>query len=105
MSDLVIGVGDYRSTVDELLDLLQPPAWQADALCREYPQLGWFSNNANGLKAAKQVCASCLVRAECLSYALADPGLAGIWGGLTAKERDLKRRTSSGYRDQATASA
>jgi WhiB family redox-sensing transcriptional regulator len=105
MADGVVRVGDYHSTVDELLDLLQRPNWQADALCREYPQLGWFSTTAKGLQAAKAVCAGCLVRAECLSYALADPSLTGTWGGLTAQERNLQRRTILGSLDRLTATA
>jgi WhiB family redox-sensing transcriptional regulator len=33
------------------------------------------------------VCARCLVRAECLDYALADRELVGVWGGLSVRER------------------
>jgi WhiB family redox-sensing transcriptional regulator len=84
-------VGDHRSTVEELLDLLQGPAWRADALCREYPKVRWFGKSDRTAKAAKEICGKCLVRDECRSYAMADPSLDGIWGGLTASERSRLR--------------
>lgn len=43
---------------------------------------------------AKEVCAKCPYRLACLKYAMTDPSLIGIWGGLTEKERAaLKRGT------------
>jgi WhiB family redox-sensing transcriptional regulator len=42
--------------------------------------------------AAKAVCASCPVRAECLSHALRHSVIYGIWGGLNKAERSLERR-------------
>jgi WhiB family redox-sensing transcriptional regulator len=36
---------------------------------------------------AKQICAVCEVRRECLDYALAAREVYGIWGGLTEIER------------------
>lgn len=44
----------------------------------------WKANAA----AAKAVCASCPVKADCLADALAHWGTAGIWGGTTEKERE-----------------
>src|SRR5262245_34915758 len=87
--DGLVSVGDHRSSVEELLDLMRGPAWRADALCREYPKLGWFAKSDRTAQAAKAVCSRCLVREECLGYAMADAGLDGIWGGLTAKERSM----------------
>jgi WhiB family redox-sensing transcriptional regulator len=42
---------------------------------------------------AKSVCAGCLVRGECLEYALVTNQDAGVWGGLTEDERRLLRRS------------
>lgn len=39
------------------------------------------------IRAARKICAGCLVRIECLEYAIRTRS-AGIWGGLTEKERD-----------------
>jgi WhiB family redox-sensing transcriptional regulator len=36
---------------------------------------------------AKAVCAGCLVRRECLAFALRTRQVHGIWGGLTEEER------------------
>jgi WhiB family redox-sensing transcriptional regulator len=99
MSDETVMVGEYRSTAVDLLDLLERPVWQADALCLEYPALAWFAESGRAALAAKEVCSRCLVRAECESYGLADPGLTGIWGGWTARERDLRRGSIQGAVD------
>ncbi len=42
--------------------------------------------------AAKAVCRTCPVHAECLSYALQTGQNHGIWGGTTEEERRLARR-------------
>jgi len=39
--------------------------------------------------AAKEVCASCLVRRQCLQFALATRQAHGVWGGTTEEERRL----------------
>ena len=92
--DGTVEVGDYRSSAEELLDLLRGPAWKADALCREYPKVAWFGQSERSSKAAKAVCARCLVRSECLAYAMADPNLDGTWGGLTRRERAELRQSA-----------
>jgi WhiB family redox-sensing transcriptional regulator len=94
MTDVAVGSGEFGSIIDGVLDLSDPPDWQSDALCLEYPRLDWFSVTPNGIREAKAICAECLVRAECLSYALDHPDLIGIWGGVTAHERKLRRGKS-----------
>lgn len=42
--------------------------------------------------AAKQVCAGCGVRVECLEFALAEREVWGVWGGTSEKERRRIRR-------------
>ncbi len=41
---------------------------------------------------AKLICSRCEVRAECLEYAMGDPSLEGIFGGLTEMERRAARK-------------
>jgi WhiB family transcriptional regulator, redox-sensing transcriptional regulator len=42
---------------------------------------------------ARQICAGCPVRRECLAYAIEADDEFGIWGGLDRDEqRNLKRR-------------
>lgn len=80
-----------------LLDVLhRRPAWHADAACKEHPEVTWFPARGERSAPAKAICATCLVRAECLTFA-ADHELAageahGIWGGLPAHERVLFAR-------------
>lgn len=84
------------ASLDDLLAALDAPprpAWQRDALCREHPDVDYFS--AKRPDPAKAVCQRCLCRAECLQWALDDPALdAGdaILGGLTVAERRALRR-------------
>ena len=46
---------------------------------------------------AKAFCARCLVRAECLEYALQIRETHGVWGGLNEMERraELRQRTAA----------
>lgn len=44
---------------------------------------------------AKAVCATCPVVAKCLGRALKVGELYGVWGGLTARERDARRDAHS----------
>lgn len=47
------------------------------------------------LKESKKVCGSCPVRDSCLEYALADPGLKGIWAATTSDMRREMRRKAA----------
>jgi hypothetical protein len=55
----------------------------------------WFVNTSQGRSRevvnVKKLCGSCPVQKECLAYALANPELVGIWGGLTSRERSRLR--------------
>jgi WhiB family redox-sensing transcriptional regulator len=79
--------------VDHLLELLDRPAWQRDALCREYAgKVDFFPARGQSLEPAKALCLGCLVRPECLLYALEHDEPHGVWGGLSTQERrDLVR--------------
>jgi WhiB family transcriptional regulator, redox-sensing transcriptional regulator len=50
---------------------------------------------------AKAVCASCLVQAQCLDYALEKSIKHGIWGGLNEEERARERRRRARRREAA----
>lgn len=81
------------------------PAWSEQAACRTAdPELFFTADGERGSQArrdstttAKAVCATCQVRAECLTYAIS-PGTRqdyGVWGGLDQDERaSLVRRTN-----------
>jgi Transcription factor WhiB len=81
--------GDVFALADELVDR---PAWQADALCREHPEVEFFPrHDALSTSAARAVCRACLVRTECATFALERPDLHGVWGATTQTEREKAR--------------
>ena len=70
-------------------------AWQVKAACRG-PQAAVFfppthperkDERAEREERAKQICAMCSVRKQCLEYALQIREPHGIWGGLNELER------------------
>ena len=69
------------------------PDWFTDAACRGKGVADWFDPVGVGASRARQVCHQCPVRSDCLDFALADPSLHGVWGGLNARERGQLRRT------------
>ncbi len=60
------------------------------AACRDIDDTGIFfpvDGDRVTERAAKQVCARCCVRLDCLALALQTRHLDGVWGGLNASER------------------
>ncbi len=53
-------------------------------------------DDLRGIEAARNVCARCPVRLDCLALALATPNARGIWGGLTQLERAAHRSLRPG---------
>ena len=74
------------------------PAWMADAACLEHPEVEFIpadQRSEDKAAAALAICRRCLCRAECRSFALADPSLLGIWAGTTTAERRAMRRQAA----------
>lgn len=63
----------------------------------------WFSDRSRDVEWAKRFCAACPVRAECLEYALVESLEFGIFGGLTAGERQQAFRLATQVRAAAVA--
>ena len=62
--------------------------WWADALCREYPDLGWFPDPRTPARPElRDVCARCLVRDECLASAVERDEHDGVWAGTNLADR------------------
>jgi WhiB family transcriptional regulator, redox-sensing transcriptional regulator len=78
-------------TAAPVTDLLtgEPPEWWADAACRDRPDVDFFAADPGP---ARAVCAACLVRRECLDWAVAMKVRFGVFGGLTPAERRGGRR-------------
>ena len=87
--------------------LTYPPPWVSRARCggdpdpdRFFPDVDRDESDMDGLtehqrsairrerrQAVRAFCNGCLVKTECLSYALENDERVGMWGGLTRQER------------------
>ena len=92
----------------ESKDVLTEQAWRQEAACKGvdpevfHPQVSQATTNGTkgqyGKKALRQIneaksyCEACLVRGECLDYALTTNQEHGIWGGTDERERKALRR-------------
>ena len=77
----------------DLDELVTPPTWHADALCREHPEVNFFPKRGQDPRPAKAVCHRCSVQGECREWALAQGVLlAGVFGGLSQLDRMVLSR-------------
>jgi len=93
----IAGITLSRMGSDAFMTDQMPPDWRAEGACLTAdPDL--FFPIATGAVAARQanqarrICAGCLVRAQCLRFAMNIPEAHGIWGGTTPEERLRERR-------------
>jgi WhiB family transcriptional regulator, redox-sensing transcriptional regulator len=68
-------------------------AWQSRANCLGVDPELFFPERGASTREAKEVCRGCVVRNDCLEYALANGEKFGIWGGLSERERRKVRRS------------
>jgi WhiB family transcriptional regulator, redox-sensing transcriptional regulator len=70
--------------------------WAGRASCAETDPEIFFPPHGDPATEARQICARCPVRDECLAYALDADEQYGIWGGLDPDDRrSLGRRYPS----------
>lgn len=63
--------------------------------CRADPD-AYFADRTRPEK-ARALCGGCSQLGPCRRFAMERPGLVGVWGGTTRREREaLRRRLSSG---------
>jgi WhiB family redox-sensing transcriptional regulator len=81
------------------------PRWMSHSACRDVdpelffgPDFGWGREHSEAPVArakreasAKALCQTCPVREACLEYAMTAPEHDGVWGGVTAAERERMR--------------
>ena len=80
-------------------------SWQDFANCLGVDPDLFFPERGASTREAKEVCRGCVVREECLEYALANGEKFGIWGGLSERERRRIRRQRSSARRVAEGEA
>ncbi len=68
------------------------PSWQRKANCMGVDPDLFFPERGSSTREAKEVCRGCVVREECLEYAVSYGEKFGIWGGLSERERRKIRR-------------
>jgi WhiB family redox-sensing transcriptional regulator len=67
--------------------------WQGDGSCRGVDPEVFFPISDDDAWRAKEICAVCDVRTDCLVYSLQHRERYGVWGGVTERERaDMFRR-------------
>jgi WhiB family redox-sensing transcriptional regulator len=81
------------------------PTWQDYANCLGVDPDLFFPERGASTREAKEVCRGCVVREECLEFALANGEKFGIWGGMSERERRRIRRARAIARRAAAASA
>ena len=71
--------------------------WQTRANCMGVDPDLFFPERGASTREAKEVCRGCVVREDCLEYALANHIDHGVWGGCSERERRriLRRRRMS----------
>ena len=66
--------------------------WQDEANCHGVDPDLFFPERGASTREAKEVCRGCVVRLDCLEFALVNGEKFGIWGGLSERERRRLRR-------------
>jgi WhiB family transcriptional regulator, redox-sensing transcriptional regulator len=83
---------DHNVEIVELLSGMEDRGWQARANCMGVDPDLFFPERGASTREAKEVCRGCVVRDDCLEYALDNGEKFGIWGGMSERERRRLRR-------------
>ena len=76
----------------ELMSGMEDRGWQARANCMGVDPDLFFPERGASTREAKEVCRGCVVREDCLEFALATNQESGVWGGTTEDERRKLRK-------------
>jgi WhiB family redox-sensing transcriptional regulator len=69
--------------------------WSDSAACMDQDPEYFFSETTKSIQYAKQLCSICVVKVDCLDYALENDEQFGIWGGFTHHERSRLQKSES----------
>ncbi len=67
-------------------------SWQIRANCMGVDPELFYPERGSSTREAKEVCRGCVVRQECLDYAIDNGERFGVWGGMSERERRGVRR-------------
>jgi WhiB family redox-sensing transcriptional regulator len=61
--------------------------WLEKAECKNVDPEIFFPEQGESLKPARKYCDICMVREECLEYAVVNFIVEGVWGGTSGRQR------------------
>lgn len=61
--------------------------WWGIAECKDRDPNIFFPSDGVGVEIAKKICAECIVKSQCLDYAIDNRIDHGVWGGTSERER------------------
>jgi len=85
--------------------LMLDTSWQEFSNCLGVDPDLFFPERGASTREAKEVCRGCVVREDCLEFALANGEKFGIWGGMSERERRRIRRQRALERQAASIAA
>ncbi len=85
--------------------LMLDTSWQQYSNCLGVDPDLFFPERGASTKEAKEVCRGCVVREDCLEFALQNGEKFGIWGGMSERERRRIRRQRAQERQRLAAIA
>ena len=77
---------------DDAIDEPEEAGWQLEANCLGVDPDLFFPERGASTKEAKAVCKGCVVREDCLEFALQNGEKFGSWGGFSERGRRRIRR-------------
>jgi WhiB family redox-sensing transcriptional regulator len=105
MADTCLTEGRHQmSELVELFGLTEQTGWKRQANCMGVDPDLFFPERGSSTREAKEVCRGCVVREDCLEFALTNGEKFGIWGGLSERERRRIRRRRNIERREGAAS-
>ncbi len=87
-----LGESEAVMELEDAFKLVDPDdLWVERAKCHAGDGIKWFPDQGERMqtKIAKEYCLSCVVKAECLNYAMKNEIIHGIWGGKSSYERKI----------------
>lgn len=88
-------LNNARNSLHNLRPVYDEWEWQEESNCQGADSELFFldpqargKNKSDKEDAAKKICRGCPVVQQCLNHALSVPEFFGVWGGMTANERN-----------------
>lgn len=79
-----------ETTIESSVKTVKPitdASFMTRGRCNDLPPDKMFPHEGKGVDAARKICSICVVKEECLEYALTKKIGFGVWGGTSERER------------------